>query len=443
MFDGKLQVYRRGARGTFHCAARVKGVRYRATTGEKDFDSASLWAEEWYLDLRGKVRAGQIIKKERTFKEAWELYSAGVRVLARGMRTPLYLLNMELRVNRHILPYFGAMPVKDVTKGVVYQYYVQRVDPANNKSGKSPARTTMSQEFVHIRQVLKHAEMLGWIGNVPNLSMPYMTQSKKGRRAWFSPEEYVQLYTATKARAAKAPRHGWDTRYADLHDFVLFQANTGMRPDETIQNLEVRDVKFEREPGKKTEILAIDVRGKVGTGYCKSLPGAVHPYRRVLERRQIELEIAAAELDGELKGLRHGALIKARRKLVADLKSKIRPFTQELPPTTRVFPRFDRETFNNILDEQGLKFDRDGKRRTAYSLRHTYISMRLLDGANHYQLAINCRTSVKMIEEHYAAHIRDRVDVAAVNRVKASRKSRAAILPKMPDTPVAPAPVAA
>ena len=71
--------------------------------------------------------------------------------------------------------------------------------------------------------------------------------------------------------------------------------------------------------------------------------------------------------------------------------------------------------FNNILAEEKLKFDRDGNRRTAYSLRHTYICFRLMEGADIYQIAKNCRTSVEMIEKHYAAHIKTALDTKAIN----------------------------
>jgi len=57
-----------------------------------------------------------------------------------------------------------------------------------------------------------------------------------------------------------------------------------------------------------------------------------------------------------------------------------------------------------VLNELDLKIDRDGQRRTAYSLRHTYICFRLMEGADIYQIAKNCRTSVEMIEKHYASH---------------------------------------
>ena len=67
-------------------------------------------------------------------------------------------------------------------------------------------------------------------------------------------------------------------------------------------------------------------------------------------------------------------------------------------PTDRLFPGSQRELLNTILDEENLKIDREGQRRTAYSLRHTYICFRLMEGADIYQIAKNCRTSVEMIE---------------------------------------------
>jgi integrase len=183
-------------------------------------------------------------------------------------------------------------------------------------------------------------------------------------------------------------------------------ANTGLRPDEALR-LEVRDVKIETEPGSRDAILVIDVRGKVGTGYCKSMPGAVYPFTQLRQRRAAEIaEAVRKESDGELS-----------EKGVAKL-------VEQRLPTTPLFRGYDRATFNAILDEQGLKLDRDGQRRTAYSLRHTYISMRLMDGANIHQVANNCRTSVQMIEEHYAAHIKNRLDASAINVRKPTRKSR-------------------
>ena len=38
-----------------------------------------------------------------------------------------------------------------------------------------------------------------------------------------------------------------------------------------------------------------------------------------------------------------------------------------------------------------------------------------MEGADIYQIAKNCRTSVEMIEKYYAAHMKTRLDAAAIN----------------------------
>ncbi len=435
MFDGRLQIYRRGDGKVWQCAARTGGRRFRSTTKETDLDRAKDVAEEWYLDLRGKLRGGQIIKAERTFRHAVEGYLKEIRVLAVSLRSPRYVEILEQRLRRHLLPFFGDKPLSAINRGLVQAYRAERAEKAIELStkrdpdgtiietGKPPARSTMMQEVVHIRQVLKWAEGMGWIPFVPNLNPPYKSQGKKVRRAWFSPEEFKQLREATKALERNEKRRGWRRRYEDLHDFVIFMANTGLRPDEALR-LEVRDVKIIPEPGTKNRLLALDVRGKVGARYAISLPGAVHAFERLIARRRLELELSAAE-ETELAAFKWNAHLQARRAIEADLKSGARSVTHELPPTTLVFPRFSRSVFNDVLQKTGLKRDRDGQMRTAYSLRHTYISNRLIAGANIHQVANNCGTSVKIIEDHYGAHMKDRRDPTILN-VKAPRPRKAA-----------------
>lgn len=416
LFDEKVQLYKRGNGRYWQCAARVAGKRYRESTREEHLDRAKDVAEEWYLDLRGKLRRGEMVHTasapatalappkpvEKTFREATEAYLREIRVLAATVRSPKYVEYLELRMNRHILPYFGDKPLSAINRGMIQSYRVQRAEETIVKTGKPPARSTMTQEIVHIRQVLKHAEGNGWMAYVPNLSTPYMTQGKRGRRAWFSPEDYEKLYKATRRRITEGKRPGWKAAYEDTHDFVLFMGNSGLRPDEAVENLQIRDVAVIIDPSTNEEILSIDVRGKTGVGYCMTMPGAVHPFRRARNRREAELKA---------KGL-------SAEEVAAAL------------PTTSLFPKFHRALFNGILAEEGLKFDRDGQRRTAYSLRHTYISMRLMDGADIHQIANNCRTSVEMIEQFYASHIRDRLDPSVINRrrskvaKKASKKLR-------------------
>ena len=60
-------------------------------------------------------------------------------------------------------------------------------------------------------------------------------------RGWFSPEEYKRLYEATRLRVQNPLKPRWKWACEQLHDYVLFMANTGLRPDE-VKRLEFRDV---------------------------------------------------------------------------------------------------------------------------------------------------------------------------------------------------------
>src|SRR6202022_985626 len=74
-----------------------------------------------------------------------------------------------------------------------------------------------------------------------------------------------------------------------LHDYVLFSANTGLRPDEA-RRLQFRDVTLVEDEASGQTILEIEVRGKRGVSYCKSMSGAVRPF----ERRKARLRPARA-----------------------------------------------------------------------------------------------------------------------------------------------------
>ncbi len=54
-------------------------------------------------------------------------------------------------------------------------------------------------------------------------------------------------------------------------------------------------------------------------------------------------------------------------------------------------------------------------RHSAYSPRHSYTCLRLMEGADIYVIAKNCRTSVEVVEKFYAAHIKNEIDAAAVD----------------------------
>jgi integrase len=388
---GEVYVFRRPRSRYWQCSAFFAGRNYRKSTKEESLALAREFAEDWYLELRGFNRVAEL-KTGRTFKQATAQFLLEYETITAGERSPKYVGGMGDRIRVHLLPFFGDRIVSEITPGLVQEYRVHRATSRTDKEGNplKPARSTLHQEIVALRHILKTANRHGWLPYLPDLSPPYKASGKISHRAWFSPEEYKQLYEATRERAKKPKKARWKSACENLHDYVLFMANTGLRPDEAAR-LEFRDVAIVTDEATGERILEIEVRGKRGVGYCKSMTGAVMPFERRRKRKDAQ-------------------------------------------PTDLIFGKIQRELFNTILDELDLKFDRDGNRRTAYSLRHTYICMRLMEGADIYQIAKNCRTSVEMIEKFYASHLKNTLDAAAINvrKPKVKKPKRAKRKPKRP-----------
>ena len=69
ILGGKVHLYRRGDGDNWHCSTFLKGKKHRKTTKSDSLSLAKEVAEDWYLALRGKDRAG-LIKSDRTFMKA-------------------------------------------------------------------------------------------------------------------------------------------------------------------------------------------------------------------------------------------------------------------------------------------------------------------------------------------------------------------------------------
>lgn len=389
ILGGKVRVYKRDNSQYWYCAARFKGRNIKVSTKEDSLARAKDYAEDWYLGMRGKQVNGELKPKEKTFGDAAAKFIEEYEILTEGTRSPKWVQGHKDRLRLHLLPFFGDKGLSRINAGTLMDYRVHRKQTSPN--GKPPAHNTVHNEIVTLRQVLKTGLRHGWMPYLPDLSMPYGTTTKVTTRAWFSHAEYKQLYETTRRRAQELKE---DTRarwHAEqLHDYVLLMANTGLRPDE-VKLLQFRDVEIVKDEWSGDLILEIRVRGKRGEGWCKSMPNAVHPFERLRDRKR-----KVAWREGEE--------------------------FMETRPEDLLFPSDHKKAFNNVLAECDLKLDREGKRRTAYSLRHSYICFRLMEGADIYQIAKNCRTSVEMIEKFYASHIRTAIRTEGVNRLAPRRQ---------------------
>jgi integrase len=396
----------------------VGGKQRRSTTKQDSLALAKQVAEDWYLGLRGKQHAG-LLKSEKTFRHAAGHFLREYEIITEGERSKRWTEGHAIRLRVHLLPFFGDLGLSEITPGKVQEYRVHRIstrlepNPHSRSNrplkDKPPARNTLHNETVTLRLVLRTAVNHGWLSHVPDISAPYRASGKVEHRAWFSPAEYKQLYKATGAYAKKPFRDRFRWSAEQVHDYVLFMANTGLRPDEAA-NLEHRDVEIVVDEETGQRILEIEVRGKRGVGFCKSMPNAVRPYERLLGRAK-PVDVLSRQQKQRMR--------RAGEEIPTEEPSRSYP-----QPTDKVFPGNHVKLFNGLLEREKLKLDRDGKARTAYSLRHTYICLRLMEGADVYAIARNCRTSVEMIQKYYAAHIKNMISAASVNVRRARPSAR-------------------
>ena len=146
----------------------MKGKEWRKST--KDI------AEDWYLELCGKDRFGEL-HTGKTFAQAAKKFEAEYEAITQGRRSPKWVQGHKDRIRLHLLPYLGNKVVSQITSGVAQEYRVHRMtEPKRNgqavddadadaetKSWKPPARNTIHNEIVTLCMVLKTAQRHGWL----------------------------------------------------------------------------------------------------------------------------------------------------------------------------------------------------------------------------------------------------------------------------------------
>ncbi|WP_245508656.1 site-specific integrase [Bradyrhizobium zhanjiangense] len=267
-------------------------------------------------------------------------------MLTEGQRNAIYVKGDERRARKYLIPFFGKKGLSEITDVLVNEYRISRIEQAKEQRGKPTARATMHQEIVCLRQILKTALRHQWLTALPDLSEPYRKNGKisigPGSRAMNIAGSISDRAEGPEAQEQQVEVVGRAVaRPHSLHEQYRAAAGRGQAPP--VRDV---DVTVAFDEGTRETILEIEGRGKRGYGPCKSTQNAVPVFERLKKRNKPQ-------------------------------------------PTDLIFPKYHREMFTRILQEEGLKFDREGRPRTLYSLRHTYICFRLMEGADIYMLAKN------------------------------------------------------
>lgn len=362
-FDGRLHIFQRPGSPFLWCGFHHKGQYVRHSTKERDWSSAISVAEKWYTLKQAEILTGAVSLGGRSFTSAAKSAIKSLEARAtRQDRSAGYINGVVQILTRNLIPFFGSTSVDGI--GIVqWEKYKEHCYEKN----PNLSRGTLHQHKNALRTVLNESYRQGWIKTIPVLKDVYDTDKIKTPRQWFEPQEYRALLNAIKAHKKTLKGTRWEDDVDELYDYVIFVTNSGLRTGEA-KNVRISDISLHKEvnDGEERSYLMIrNIKGKRGTGNCRTMDGAVEPFQRICSRRKIE-----------------------------------KPATCKEP----LFLAYHRDMFKAILKKTGLQFssERPPRKRDLTVLRHTYITFRLLNGATIFEVATNCRTSPQMISEHYA-----------------------------------------
>lgn len=172
--------------------------------------------------------------------------------------------------------------------------------------------------------------------------------------------------------------------WLELADWIAFMVNCFLRPSEW-PSLRHRHVVVHR--GEHPHLELTVPQGKTGRRTVYSMPRGVRIYDRIVAR-------CGSDPDKFLFKPQYANRDTAQQKM--------------------------RQAFEALLSETGLAYDRFGRKRVAYSLRHSSLMFRLLKGDNVDLLALakNAGTSIQMLERFYLSHLGPAMKLANLQSFK-------------------------
>lgn len=390
------------------------GKQYKKTLGTADEDQALHRAYEIWHEQSFRNKQGLSLDSHPFSEVAEEFIEKVVAEAERDERSKYHPIYWPPIIRRFPVGYFGDRPIETITTADIERYLEWRktywttgpglqvqkirceredgrifIRPAPRKVA---ALSTVKGEMVIVREMFEQAAKWGYCTPI---IIPAVKARKKPdtRRPGFSPEEYERLLNKSLERISEPQQSVKLIKAKDgrlwsqstltrrvrsdrvrLHAYIEFMASSGLRPTEA-KNLKWINILRYRDT-KDLPLFQQDARLQV---YGKSKHGDAVPLHGAIQALHMLWNVFVSEVGREPTD---------DDPVFADARGKpILSFQRGL---------------NALLKAADLERDQRGVKRTAYSLRHFYISQMLANNVSIHHIARNTRTSIAMIDKHYA-----------------------------------------
>ncbi|WP_310644908.1 phage integrase SAM-like domain-containing protein [Limnohabitans sp.] len=407
-YPNKLVVFKIAASKFWQVRCFVAGRTHRRTTKTTSLKHAQRFARWFYENLlvqqhirvehtsTGGADTKHLVQAPALFKfgaVAAQVYANEQARVERGELGVGSLRMFRNRLDAHVLPRFAQLTAADVDYKCLLSF--------SQYLSKNMSTSSVSNYLLTVRKVLQQAVRIGLLDSLPEFPK---VKIKIASRGAFTVTEYWEIRRAARRlqgtshpsslqilREQYSLRHAHNIMPADLDWLICFMVNSFTRPGD-IKKLQHKHVELIR--GDNTYLRLTLPETKLHNAPVVTLRPAVQIYNEIC-KHYAPLDMCGADDYLFLPAI------------------KDRTYAMLIVSVM----------FNWVLEHTGHKLNPNGKPRSLYSLRHSAITFRLLygQGIDLITLARNARTSVEVINNHYASTVTGEQNIAMLQ----SRRPRA------------------
>ncbi|MEY4119930.1 MAG: hypothetical protein RLZZ472_320 [Pseudomonadota bacterium] len=371
ILDGKLTLFKRPESSLWQFRFKLPSGQWHVlSTGLDDLALAKPQAITMYEAIIIRAEAG-INPKTKTFKQVAELELANMTKAIQQKTGKRTYRDYAFAINKYLIPFFGKTDINAITTEMIYDFEQWRIA----EMGKVPMASTKRNHASAYNRIINFARERGIIPFNKGVPLLDAKGEKSQPRPAFTEQELDELRLSIPSWIDSALLDRSRQIRHLLSVYIEVLVNTGIRHSTEAMPIRWRHLQWHWIGEKK--YLRIWVSGKTGPRYLIAKHKVVEVLEGLIAWQKLPFETLDQLIEAKLD------------KLVFRLPCGDQPTNFE-------------NIFRGLMKFSGLWKDSGDKKRTLYSLRHTYATFALADGIDIHTLARQMGTSVGMIEKHYS-----------------------------------------